>query len=164
MERPTPIQLRKLIGVANYQFGKGAGKVLFNKEVRIICSRRTGRIRHVFRNGQLIATLRPRDGYLALTNSGGRILLSKMKHPPNLVVVQNEVSEFIRAGGDVFAKHIVRADEELRPAEEVIVTDQNGLLLGVGKAVLSSNDMRHFKRGVAVRLRKGVDEPSKRQD
>jgi len=149
-------QLRKLVGIANYQFGKEAGSVLFNKEVRIECSRRTGRIRHVYRGGQLIATLRPKDGYLALTPHGAKILLSKMGEPPNTVMVQNDVSDIVKAGGDVFAKHVVRADVNLRPAEEVIVTDERGLLLGVGRAVLSGADMLHFKRGVAVKLRRGV--------
>ena len=164
LEKPTPLQLRKLIGVANYQFGRGVGPVLFGKDVRIACSRRTGRIRHIFRNGRLIATLRPKDGYLALTAKGASILLSKTKHPPNLVVAQNAVAEFIETGGDVFAKHIVRADENLRPAEEIIVTDENGHLLGVGRAVLSANDMRYFKRGVAVKLRRGVKEAKRLQD
>lgn len=156
MDRPTVPQLRKLVGIANYQFGNGAGAVLFNKDVRIECSRRTGRIRHVYRGGHLITTLRPKDGYLALTPHGGGILLAKAKTLPNVVSVQNDVSEFVKSGGDVFAKHVVRADQELRPAEEVIVTDERGVLLGVGRSVLSGTDMTHFKKGVAVKLRKGV--------
>jgi predicted RNA-binding protein (TIGR00451 family) len=106
----------------------------------------------------LIATLRPKDGFIALTLQGAFILMNKMKNPPNTVVVQQDVSEFIRTGGDVFAKHIVRADARLRASEEVIVTDERGDLLGVGRAVLSGNDMQHFKRGVAVRVRKGYGE------
>jgi len=152
-------QLRKLIGVANYQFGRGVGSAMFNKNVRVICSRRTGRIRHIFKDNRLIATLRPKDGYLALTTDGAKLILSNTKKPPNLVVVQNDVSNFIRTGGDVFAKHVIRADEELRPAEEAIVTDENNYLLAVGRAVLSGNDMKYFKRGVAVRVRRGVEDP-----
>ena len=77
-----------------------------------------------------------------------------------MVIAQNDVADFIRAGGDLFAKHIVRADESLRPAEEAIVTDEGGTLLGVGKAVLSGKDMMCFKRGVAVRVRRGTNETS----
>jgi predicted RNA-binding protein (TIGR00451 family) len=161
LHQPTNAQLRKLIGVANYQFGKNVGKALFTKETRIECSVRTGRIRHVYLGKRFIATLRPKDGYLALSPHGAEHLLSKMKQPPNIVVVQTDVSGFIRIGGDVFAKHIVRADENLRPAEEVIVTDEDGRLLAVGRAVLSGNDMKYFKRGVAVKVRRGVDELTK---
>jgi len=80
-----------------------------------------------------------------------------MDAPPNVVIVQSDVAEFIKKGGDVFAKHVVSAPESLRPAEEAIVTDEEGNLLGVGAAHLSGKDMKYFKRGVAVRIRKGVD-------
>jgi 7-cyano-7-deazaguanine tRNA-ribosyltransferase len=156
LKRPTLPQLRKLRGIANYQFGKDVGVILFDRGIRIVCSKRTGRIRHVYRDGQLIATLRPKDGYLAIALEGARLMLSRMKQPPNLVIVENDVADFIKAGGDVFAKHVLRADERLRPAEEVIATDEEGTLLGVGRAVLSGNDMKFFKRGVAVRIRRGV--------
>ncbi len=155
---PTASQLRKLMGIANYQFGNDAGIALFASGIQVALSRRTGRMRHIYKNGKLIATLRPKDGYIALTSEGALLILSGMKHPSNLVVVQDDVADFIKAGGDVFAKHVVRADESLRPAEEVVVTNVGGKLLGVGKAVLSGNDMRHFKRGVAVKVRSGTEQ------
>jgi predicted RNA-binding protein (TIGR00451 family) len=154
---PSAPQLRKIVGIASYQFGNDAGMTLFARGIRVALSRRTGRMRHIFKNGKLIATMRPKDGYIALTSEGALLFLSAMKNPSNLVVVQNDVADFIKAGGDVFAKHVIRADESLRPAEEVVVTNEEGKLLGVGKAVLSGNDMKHFKRGVAVKVRSGTD-------
>jgi conserved protein with predicted RNA binding PUA domain len=115
-------------------------------------------MRHIFKNGKLIATMRPKDGYMALTSEGALLFLSAMKNPSNLVVAQNDVADFIKAGGDVFAKHVVRADRSLRPAEEVVVINEDGRFIGVGKAVLSGNDMKHFKRGVAVKVRSGTDQ------
>jgi len=158
VQHPLNLQLRKLVGVGNYQFGQGMGSVLFNRKMRIECSRKTGRVRHIYDHDRLIATLRPKDGYLALTPHAANIILSKVGHPPHLVVVQTEVSDAIKAGGDVFAKHIVSADRDLRAGEEVIVTDEEGLLLGVGAATLSGREMCAFKRGVAVKLRRGLDE------
>jgi len=146
------------VGIGNYQFGQNSGTVLFARGIRITCSRRTGRIRHVYREDKLIATLRPKDGYLALTTNGALLILSKIKEPQNLVVVQSDVADFVKAGGDVFAKHVVRAGENLRPGEEALVTNEQGELMGVGKAVLSGKDMSFFMRGVAVRVRKGTDE------
>jgi predicted RNA-binding protein (TIGR00451 family) len=152
----TSIELRKLISVANYQFGAHAGKILFNRGIRIAHSRKTGRIRHIYLRQRLIATLRPTDGLLALTVQGAAILLTKMKSPRNRVIVQSDVSEYIRRGGDIFAKHIVSASNSLRPAEEVLATDEEGRLIGVGSALQSGNDMKHFKRGVAIRIRHGI--------
>ena len=156
--RATGVQLRKIIGVANYQFGMGIGQVLFNQATRISCSRKTGRIRHIYHGRKLLATLRPTDGFLALTVDAAKLLLTKMKTIPNNVIVQSDVSEFIKSGGDVFARHITRAPPSLRPLDEVIATDEGGELLGVGSALLSGHDMAYFKRGVAVRIRKGTCE------
>jgi 7-cyano-7-deazaguanine tRNA-ribosyltransferase len=134
------------------------GLVLFDKKVQIECSRKTGRVRRIYSQDRLVATLRPKDGYLALALHAANVILSNVKHPPNLVTVESEVSDAIKAGGDVFAKHVVLANEDLRPGDEVIVTNEKGLLLGVGAAVLSGREMCAFKRGVAVKLRKGVNE------
>ena len=156
--RTRTAQLRKVIGVANYQFGPGVGTALFDRSSRIVCSRKTGRVRQIYRGEKLIATLRPTDGYLALTPHGARILLDKMQVAPNIVMVRSDVAEFIAKGGDVFAKHIVSAADTIRPSDEVIVIDESGVLLGVGSALLSGNDMKYFRRGVAVRVRRGTDE------
>jgi predicted RNA-binding protein (TIGR00451 family) len=161
MKRPSDSQRRKLIGVGNYQFGKRVGNALFNRKLMIECSRKTGRIRHVYRQGELVATLRPKDGFLALTPVGASIILARIPDAPNIVVIDVSVADAIRSGGDVFARHVVRADRNLRPGEEAIVTTEDGTLLGVGSAVLSGCEMAVFKRGVAVNLRKGVDEPSR---
>jgi predicted RNA-binding protein (TIGR00451 family) len=134
------------------------GPILFDRKTRIVCSRKTGRVRHIYRGKKLIATLRPTDGYLALTLEGARILLEKMKVAPNTVTVQSDVAEFITKGGDVFAKHIVSAADTIRPSDEVIVLNESGDLLGVGSALLSGNDMKYFRRGVAVRVRRGIGE------
>jgi len=155
MNTTVRTQRRKLIGVANYQFGSHVGETLFGGEVRIVCSKRTGRIRHILKGKQLLATLRPTDGFLALTVTGAQLLLDKIDDPPNVVSVQSDVGEFIKSGGDVFSKHVVSVPD-LRPAEEAIVTDDEGNLLGVGTACISGNDMKYFKRGVAVRIRCGV--------
>ena len=154
--RAAPGHVRKVIGVANYQFGQGAGSVLFGRITRIVCSRKTGRVRHIYRGKTLIATLRPTDGFLALTVHGAKILLDSMKFASNTVTIESDVREFIMKGGDVFAKHIVNAPDTIHPSDEVIITDEAGQLLGVGSALLSGNDMKYFTRGVAVRVRRGT--------
>jgi len=160
MEHPSKSQLRKLIAVGNYQFGKRVGSILFDRKVMIECSQKTGRIRHVYIRGKLAATLKPKDGFLALTPYGASLILTKVRAAPNVVTVDTNVADAVRDGGDVFAKHVTHADPELRPGEEVIVTDAGGRLLGVGSAVLAGHEMTAFKRGVAVNLRKGSNEVS----
>ena len=48
--------------IADYQFGAGSGEGLFGGDVKIVKSRKTGKIRHVYDGEELIATLRASDG------------------------------------------------------------------------------------------------------
>ena len=53
------------------------------------------------------------------------------------------------------AKHVVKADRDIRPKDEVIVVDEEGGVLAVGHAILSGDEMTVFRRGVAVKVRHG---------
>jgi len=147
--------------VADFQLGKGAGKTLFPNDVQIVLSRRTGRIRHIYLRGKLQATLRPMDGMFSLTIEGAKRMLKSGKPHGLWVKVQEDVEPFVAQGKSVFAKHVVDADEEIKPQEEVIVIGKDSRVLAVGKAVLTGREMKAFKHGVAVKVRRGVKEEVK---
>ena len=152
--------LRRIRSVADYQFGREVGVKLFPENVEILYSKRTGRIRYVYLDGKRLATLRPTDGLFSLSVVGAKRLVENTCSAKCFVTVQNDVSEFIAQGGDVFAIHVVKADGEIRPKEEVIVVDEKGKVLAVGRAVLSGEEMKVFKSGVAVKVRRGCMEES----
>jgi uncharacterized protein with predicted RNA binding PUA domain len=152
--------LRRIRSVADYQFGKGVGTKLFPENVEISRSKRTGRIRYVYLNSKRLATLRPTDGLFSLSIAGAERVIENACSAKCLVAVQDEVSSFISEGGDVFAKHVAEADSDIRPKDEVIVVDERGEVLAVGRAVLSGNEMEAFERGVAVKVRRGCMEES----
>ena len=54
--------LEKLRAIADYQFGHGAGVILFPDDIRIEYSKKTSRPRHIFFDDLLIANFRPTDG------------------------------------------------------------------------------------------------------
>ena len=153
--------LQKIRTIANYQFGKGMGGRLFPDGVRIVLSKRTGRIRHVYLGENRLATLRPPDGLFSLTITGAKRIMEDVESPRLWVKVQEEAAPFIAKGKTLFAKHVSDADEEIRPQEEVIVINEENEVLAVGKAMLSGREMKAFKRGVAVRVRKGAAEVKK---
>ncbi|MHC1586180.1 MAG: PUA domain-containing protein [Candidatus Hecatellaceae archaeon] len=148
--------LAKLRGIAEYQFGPGAGEALFPDNVEITFSRRTGRPRYVRLNGVLLASLRPSTGTLTLTIDGFRRLLGKFPPPKFRVKVSSQAVDAVKRGLTVFAKHVVEADPEIRPGDEVAVVDGEDRLLAVGKAALSGSEMAYFKAGVAVKVRRGA--------
>jgi len=154
-------ELLKIRSIADYQLGKGTGKALFPDKVNIVLSINTGRIRHIYLDHYLLATLRPTDGMFSLTLAGAKRLIKGVKSPRLWVKVQKDIESFIAQGKSVFAKHVVDADEEIRPQEEVIIIGENNRVLAVGKAVLTGKEMKAFKHGVAVKVRRGASEEVK---
>lgn len=152
--------LRRIRSVADYQFGKGVGAKLFPENVEIAYSKRTGRIRYIYLNGKRLATLRPTDGLFSLSIKGAKQIAENAGSAKCFVTVQNNVSRFIAEGGDVFAVHVVKADYQIRPKDEVIIVDEGGRVLAVGRSVLSSEEIKSFKVGVAVKVRRGCKEDS----
>jgi conserved protein with predicted RNA binding PUA domain len=147
--------LRRVRSVADYQFGKGVGKRLFPESVEIQFSKATGRIRYVNLNGERLATLRPTDGLLSLSVAAARLMVERLGLAGCLVTLRNDVSEFVADGGDVFALHVIKVDDAVHAKDEVIVVDEAGKGVAVGRAMLSSSEMKAFKTGVAVKVRHG---------
>ena len=155
LDSVTMAELRKLRAVANYQFGGRTGEILFDRTVKIFHSSRTGRMKQLYRRGKLLATLRPSDGLIALSVHGAQRLLRNGQFQ-SIVTIDSDVAHLIKQGKNVFAKHVKRAGSDIRPEDEVIVVDESGKLLAVGRANLSSEEMLQFKRGSAVRVRRGI--------
>lgn len=149
--------LERIRGVANYQFESEIGQKMFPDDVKIEYSRKTGRIKHIYLNGSLLATLRPTNGFFALTINGSKRLMSLVDYSRFRIVVHEDVESFVREGRNVFAKHIVKANGKIRPGEEVVVINNKNVVLAVGKAVLSGEEMLAFNRGVAVKVRRGTE-------
>jgi len=152
--------LQKIRSIADYQFGKGVGKELFPNDVKIVYSKRTGRIRYVYLSERRLATLRPTNGLFSLSIIGAKRIMENVEPPRLWVRVKEEAAPFVKKGRSVFAKHVSDADEEIRPMEEVIVISEEGEVLAVGKAVLTGKEMKAFKKGVAVKVRRGAAEES----
>jgi predicted RNA-binding protein (TIGR00451 family) len=149
--------LRQIRGIADFQYGNGAGLVLFPEDINIVYSKNTGRIRHVTHNNQLIASFRPTDGLFTLSIKGAERLINQMRGFDYIVEIMDEISEFPSGGSDVFAKHVVNAGCVVKPGDEVIVVDSGSNVLAVGKALMNKIEMLSFQTGVAVRVRKSRD-------
>ena len=150
--------LLRVRSVADYQFGRGTGERLFPDTVEIQFSRATGRIRYVNLNGERLATLRPTDGLLSLSIVAAQRLIAGSGSCRCIVTVRSDVAKFVAEGGDVFAAHVVKVGESVHAKDEVVVVDEAGRVVGVGRAVLSGPEMLAFKTGAAVKVRHGVGE------
>jgi uncharacterized protein with predicted RNA binding PUA domain len=152
--------LRRIRGIADYQFGAGSGVALFPEEIDIERSRNTGRIRLIRLNGSLLASFRPNDGLFTLTIAGAERLVSQVEVGDSSVTISDDVADYVARGENVMAKHVVEAGDGVRPGDEVIVMNTKRKVLAVGRALLNREEMLAFGVGVAVRTRRGRDRDS----
>lgn len=131
-------------------FGQGVSKYL-PKEVKIIYSKNTGRIKHVYQNDKLLCTLRT-DGGLALTPFFAQILIKSKKFRENCLEIDKESKTFVQEGSSVFCKHVIWCGKNIMIGGDVSVLYHDNVI-AVGKAVLSSRMIKSFKKGVAVKIR-----------
>ena len=153
MQEPTPKELMKLRAVADYLFDKSVGGMLFPDGIKVV--KTLGRIRQVWLGDEILCSIRASDGFIVLNRRGAELAHSALKPPRLRVTVSDDAAPFVARGKTVFAKHVVAADPEIRPAEEVLVVDRHDRLLASGKALLSGDEMVAFKVGKAVVVRRG---------
>ncbi len=147
----------KCRAVLDMQFGRGAGDILEGRKVEIVRSPRTGKIRNVIIDGRHALSMRASDGRFTLRLEGGRMLAEVLEAPRMRVVTEDEPAEFAAKGNNVFAKFVVRCDPDIRPGDDVLVTNTKDELAAVGRALMAPSEMLAFKRGIAVRVKDAPD-------
>ncbi len=143
-------QVLKLKHTIDALFGNGISKYL-PKEIEITFSKKTGRIREVYHNKQLLCTLRI-DGGLAITPYFAQILMKSKKFRQNCIEIDEDSKPFVQDGKSVFCKHVVLAGKNIMIGADVPVLYQNKVI-AVGRAIVNSEMMMTLKRGVAIKVR-----------
>lgn len=152
--------LKRVMTIADYQFGRGAGEILFSERVAFQLST-TKRIRQILLDNERIATVRAKDGMLTLSMCGARKLHEFIKFPGQRVVVNSDAAPFVSKGKTAFSRHVVAVDPGIRAGQEVLVVDENDRLLATGRTMLSALEMHYFKKGTAVEVRSGIETKEK---
>ena len=142
--------VQKLKHTIDVLFGHGISKTL-PKDIEIIISKKTGRIRNVNHNGSLLFTPRT-DGGLAITRHCAKLFLKNKRFRENCLEIDAESKPFVEQGRSVFCQHIVSCGKNVRIGSDVPVLYKNQVV-GVGKAVLSTMMILNQQRGVAVKIR-----------
>ena len=131
-------------------FGPGSSKYL-PKDIDVILSRKTGRIRTVSHKGKILCTLRI-NGSLAISIDFAQILLQSKTFRENCIEINKDAAPFVMEGRSVFCKHVVWCGKNVRIAADTPILFENKII-AVGKAILSSEMISDFNRGVAIKVR-----------
>ncbi len=150
-EKPSVKDKKTVAALFLYQYGVKPEDVGL-EDYDISRSRKTGRIRYLGVDGRIYATIRATDGFIVPLRPLAARLAGESEYR---VAVSSEAAEYVGRGRTVFARHVVSAGNVIRPGDEVAVTDVEGKIVAVGKALLPGRDMPTIMRGKAVKTRHG---------
>ncbi len=125
--------------VACYQFGLDAGRVLIGENIVLKGNFPKWQI---FDGKKQLGTLNPATGLLSLSLDGGK----RVEQFGYIV----EIDAFLPKGS-ILVPGIIKADPQIREGDEVVV--RGARAFGVGRALMSSWEMTHSRKGAAVELR-----------
>lgn len=131
-------------------FGRGVSRFL-PKNIEITFSKKNGRIRTVYYDKKLLCTLRI-DGGLAITPYFAQILLKSKNFKENCLEVNSDAAPFVEKGRSVFCKHVVWCGKNIQIGADIPILFHDKVI-AVGKALLSSEMIKDFKIGVAIKIR-----------
>jgi archaeosine synthase len=132
--------LHMLRSIARYQFNSQKADHLIPEDVKIL-----GRFdRRILRDGKQIATLHFNNGFYSLNLEGGKILQTINK---KWVKINFELKT-----NTLFSPGVTEADPDIIPGDEVVIL-RDGEVVGVGKAILSGEEMKRASKGIAVKIR-----------
>src|SRR5438093_2157364 len=102
-EPPAPLDwvLERVRSTADMQFGRGAGAALLSGSVRLVRSKKTGRVRNVLVDGRHVLSMRAHHGLFTLRLEGGKALHRAFPAPALRVVVETDTAEVNRQGKNV---------------------------------------------------------------
>jgi 7-cyano-7-deazaguanine tRNA-ribosyltransferase len=151
--KSVDIDIRRISAVANMQFGMNADKALFDGDIKIIKSKKTGKIRNVFCDDEHVVSMRASDGMFTLKINGAKKLHRFFKNPFLRIIVDEDSVPFILDGKSVFTKFVLSCDSNLRALDECIIVDKNDTFLANGRCMLNPEEMHSFSYGMAVKVR-----------
>ncbi|WP_148883234.1 archaeosine synthase subunit alpha [Thermococcus aciditolerans] len=125
--------------VFDFYFGQGAGEAVLPDNGKV----RGSKMLRLFVENQQTGTFK--DGVISVTPYGMQRIYDALE--AYWVKVDFELR------GDVFAVGVDEADPAIRP-DDIVGIVRDGKVIGVGKAVLSGDEMVRARKGVAVKVRK----------
>jgi 7-cyano-7-deazaguanine tRNA-ribosyltransferase len=155
-DRSLNIDNRRISAVCDMQFGVGSGKVLLDGDIKIVKSKKTGKIRNIYCDDKHVLSMRASDGLFTLKLDGAKLLHHSFKKPFLRVIVDKDAVDFVKEGKSVFSKFVKDCDSDLRPYDECLVVDEKDKLLAAGRCILNKEEMLSFDYGMAVKIRENI--------
>jgi len=133
-------QTENITCIASYQFGLTGKALLENTKI-------TGRYPtlKIMENNKQLGMLIEDRGFISLTMYGAEKISDHCEY-------KVEISDDFKPKGSILAPGIIKADENIRIGDEVLIFRKNKLV-GVGVACMNGKDMKKLMYGEAIKTR-----------
>ena len=120
---------------------------------------RTKRVNNILLDGDHIFSQRLTDGGLSFTNEGAKWVHKLMEEENSMpvVVIDRDAEPFIRDGRNVMHGFVIRSVGSPKNGLPCLITNDHGDLVGHGIAQCGSKEMIAFRKGIAVKVRGGIN-------
>ena len=120
---------------------------------------RTKRVNNILLDGDHIFSQRLTDGGLSFTNEGAKWVHKVMEEENSMpvVVIDRDAEPFIRDGRNVMHGFVIRSVGSPKNGLPCLITNDHGDLVGHGIAQCGSKEMIAFRKGIAVKVRGGIN-------
>ncbi|MCP4762317.1 MAG: hypothetical protein GY870_11095 [archaeon] len=159
INRPKKLVINKILNILEYQFNKPIlNKFLMDEmNVEIEFSKKTGKMKYIFFKGERLLSYKSNVGLFSFSQYAAKLLHKSSIFPDFRVKVMSEIEDFIIEGKSVFSKHVLDIDKNLRIGNDVLVVNEKDDLIGVGKLLIPPLLYHGIPTGVAVSVRKGIN-------
>jgi len=154
--------LKRVIDAIDRQFGEGVGKKVLPADKTVVMNKVSSldAMYEVIVDGYILGRLRfdiPKLEYTyILSLEGGRRIGSASKQ--KWVSCYDGVLKFLKDGANLLLPGIQGCDSSIQIGDEVWVIDSNGIVIAVGTARMSGDEMAKSEKGFAIKIR-DVDDP-----
>ncbi|MEM0054122.1 MAG: PUA domain-containing protein [Nitrososphaeria archaeon] len=145
-------EIKDIPFVIDYIFGRGVHNTLLIDKFKPIFSKRTGKIKQLFYDNFLFGSLRP-NGTIALTSYAYSILSKNKVFKKNTVIIREDQIDLVKNSSSVFVKNVKKIEKNVFVGSDVFIVSPKGEFIGIGKAVISYSQIKHFKSGLCIKIR-----------
>ena len=141
-----PQKIRSLQATADYQYGRGAGEILFSRDMKI--KGKYPRDLHLFRDKQNIATLSSKTGFLSVLPHIAQEII-------DLAFNKLEFGAENVSGSNIYAPGCTHANDTIHPNDEIFIIYDNKVI-ATARALVSGRDMNKMTSGSLAEVKKKV--------
>jgi uncharacterized protein with predicted RNA binding PUA domain len=137
-----------------YLYGRGVASALPWEQLIYMKSKSTKRLKLIKHKENVFASIKE-NGIVTLSIESAKNMMWTRRFFDSCVKINEDAEEFVSKGGNLFCKHIKSVGKNIQVGLDVGILNAKSELIAVGKAVVPKEYMLSFKRGIAVKVRKG---------